>query len=350
MLIDKKNIKICSAFDVSENQLVEFYKKAFANRADYFSKNWKWINRTDFFDKKTPIVLEYQNNVIAHSGLMPVWITNSENQKFTASWYIDFKVLDDYQNHGLGGILVKKWVTFADASIAFCNDYSIRVFKKNGWTESFDTFRHICLVNLFSHPAFLRKFPKIISNCLNFVTYPFVYLYYKFKNSGKNDYKLEKLVPENFAFFYNLYKKHLLFEKNTNYVLRDENFVKWRLASSPNREHYFVYQKSDFAAVVLIHSNHGKYIDVMWVTDTNNAVEIAKMIGSLAIYGINKGIAYIRFYTSKIKVSNYIKNKALTKIQHPRFAYFSTNPTLYQKIKSQKWDLELIDSDFEHFS
>ena len=96
-------------------------------------------------------------------------------------------------------------------------------------------------------------------------------------------------------------------------------------------------------------NNHGKYIDILWVSDLSNDIEIVKMIASFGVFGLKNGYAYLRFFTNRRRLSNFIKAKVKSRVSHPRFAYFSKDSAIFQKLKKVQWDFELIDSDFEHF-
>ena len=339
--------KVKSAFEVDENQLIEFYSQAFEDRMKYLPKNWQWLNRCIFFENKTPLVIEKEDKVIAHAGLIPIHIWLEGEQK-TAAWFIDFKILEQFQRQGLGSILTRKWINLADCCITFCNEKSIGVFKKTGWQESFNTFQHINFMRMFDHPAFIRKLPAFVRKVMNIIVIPLLFLIYKINSCNKKNYKIEKLTDENFAEFYELYKKSNTETPFFITPIRDEKYAQWRILQSPNRNRYFVYFTKKISAILLIHDNHSTYIDILWVSDNRNKREIKKMIATLGIYGLKHSIAYIRFYTSHKEVSNYLKRRMLSKIRHIRFAFFSKNSEIFKKMKRNNFDFELIDSDFEH--
>ena len=343
----KEQAKIKSAFEVDENHLIEFYSQMFANRMKYLPKIWRWLNRCDFFENKTPLVIEKEDKVIAHAGLIPIRIWLEGDEK-TAAWFIDFKILEQFQRQGLGSILTREWINFADCCITFCNEKSIGVFKKIGWEESFNTFQHFNFMRMFDHPSFIRKLPVFVRKLLNIIVYPFFFLIYRVNSYGKNNYKFEKLTDENFAEFYEFYNNSNAETPAFTTSIRDEKYAQWRVLQSPNRERYFVYSVKKFSAILLMHNNHGTYIDILWVSDNRNKMEIKKMIATLGIYGLKKGIAYIRFYTSHKEISNYLKKRTLSKIRHIRFAFFSKDGETFEKMKRNNFDFELIDSDFEH--
>src|ERR1035437_6359416 len=129
---EKDKITIHSACDVDLKLLIDFYKKMFPDRMNYLESNWKWLNRSDYYENKIPLVIVYENQVIAHSGMIPFDLSIG-GIKQTSSWFIDFKILPEFQRQGLGSILTKEWMNFSDCFVTFCNEKSIGVFKKFGW-------------------------------------------------------------------------------------------------------------------------------------------------------------------------------------------------------------------------
>lgn len=345
--MDINDIKVKSAFEVPENKLIDFYGSAFENRMKFLPTIWRWLNHTNFYQNKTPLVVEIDDKIIAHAGMMPFYL-NVEGEKHTSAWFIDFKILEQWQRQGIGEILTKKWLEFSDCCVTFCNEKSIGVFKKIGWQESFNTFLHINFVYPFSHPGFLRKLPKWLCKTLNFIVLPLLFIIYKTQCHSKKAYSIEKLTDKNFAEFYKKYEQTN--KNNINFAspIRDEDYVNWRILQSPNRDNYFVYKYKKFYSILLINNNHGNYIDVLWVSNNSNKLEITKMIASLSLFSIRRKIAYIRFYTSQQDVSDFVKRKTFSKVKHIRFAFYSKNKEIFEKMKNCKFDFELLDSDFEH--
>lgn len=344
---NKNEITIYSACDVDSSLLIDFYKKTYPDRLNYLRSNWKWLNRSDFYENKIPLVLLYKNQVIAHSGMIPFNISLCGDLQ-TASWFIDFKVLDEFQRYGLGSILTKEWMNFSDCCVTFCNEKAIGVFKKFGWIESFDTYMHLNFILPFNHPGFVRRLPASLRKILNCITSPIFFLIYSRHSYPDNSYQLEKLNEKSFDAFFDLYTKRKKISKNTVLPIRDMDYAKWRVLNSPNKDKYFIYKTEKYSALVSINNNHGKYIDILWVSDINDKIEIKKMVSTLGVYGIKNRLSYIRFYTSKKELSDYIKNKTKSIVRHPRFAFFSQVESILEKLKVADWDLELIDSDFEH--
>ena len=344
---NKNEITICSACDVDSTLLIDFYKKAYPDRMNSLESNWKWLNRSNFYENKIPLVIVYQNQVIAHSGMIPFNISMCGDLQ-TASWYIDFKILPEFQRHGLGSNITMAWMDFSDCCVTFCNDKSIGVFKKFGWIESFDTYLHLNFMLPFNHPGFVRRLPSFLRKILNYITYPIFFLIYSRHSYSNHSYQLEKLNSKSFNAFFNCYTKTKRNSENTVSPIRDMDYANWRVLNSPNKDKYYIYNSEKFSALVSLHNNHGEYIDILWVSDINDKIEIKKMISTLGIYGIKNEFSYIRFYTSNKELSDYIKNKTKSKVLHPRFAYFSKCESILERLKIADWDWELIDSDFEY--
>ncbi len=130
---------IISISKVKIDQLSEFYKRAFKNRYKTLTKYWKWWYRSNYLDYE-PIVLISNNQVIGQAGLIPTKI-RIEKKILPAIWFVDFAVLPEYQNQGLGKILTKEWMNICPNQITFCNDYSLSIFKKFGWATNYNTKR-----------------------------------------------------------------------------------------------------------------------------------------------------------------------------------------------------------------
>jgi hypothetical protein len=343
---NKSDVSIVSACDVNPTLLIDFYKQVFSERNDFFQTNWKWLNRTSFYNNTTPLVLIFKNQVIAHAGMIPVSMVIAD-KIFTASWFIDFAVLPEFQRFGLGSMLTKRWMQFSDIQITFCNEKSIGVFKKLGWAESFNTYMHINIVSPFNHPRLAKILPSFFRKIFNRIVYPFVYLFYKKDAYTNIDSRLHKMSESSINNFLNLYSVR---EKSGNsaFPIRDLDFLKWRVLNSPNKNNYYTFNDVNFSAIISVQNKDGGYIDVLCVSDVAKKTEIRNMINTLAIWALKKKLSRIRFYSSDKNLSDYLKKTTGAFVKHPRFAFFTENKSLFEKLKSIDWQLELIDSDFEH--
>ncbi|HAF29702.1 MAG TPA: hypothetical protein DCG75_11710 [Bacteroidales bacterium] len=349
--INKTDVKALSAKDVNSDSLGDFYNKAYPKRANYTEDMWKWIYRSYLCNNEIPHVLVYKDQVIAHAGTIPVNVT-FDDKKLTFSWFTDFKVLPEFQGQGLGPILSKERMKDSEIHVGLTNTpNSLKALLKLGWKESTDTYFHRNFIKPFSHPRFARKMPLVLQIVLNFLSNPFLYFIYKkhFKKSSESD--ISKLDENSLKRFYDLYLQAEMKKKSKNMVLpiRDEDFLTWRIKNSPNREKYYIYSVENFSAILLLNNNHGEYIDILWVSDNTQFLQIRNMISTLFFWGRNKGDSYIRFYTTNKELSYYLKKHTKSVVTNPTFSFFSENKSLLNKLENAKWDVELIDNDFEKF-
>lgn len=344
IIIDKAQVR--SACDIDSETLSDYYKTVYSNRMSFMGSNWKWLNRSSFLGNKIPLVLLYEKRIIGHAGMMPVKIS-IHDQIYSAAWFIDLSVMPEYQRKGLGSILVKKRMELTDLQLSFPNDNSYPVFKKFGWKESFDSCLHYNFIFLFNHPKIRKWLPGFVCRFLNRLTYPLLaFLYKRYASSDMKDFLLT-LNDETINTFLNEYNDSQ--KRNDNLVspLRDREYLEWRIKESPNSKHYRVYKRKNFSAFVFFNKKTHINIDILWVSDINNKPEIRNMIASLAVHGRSKGYSYVRFYTSRRDVSDYIKKYTRSYVTHQKFVFNSR--TLPEGIIKEdiSWNLELIDSDFE---
>lgn len=348
MEFSENEIEVCFAGDVSSSLLNDFFQTAFPNRAKFLESNWRWLNRSAFYNNKTPLVLVYKKQVIGYAGMIPFSMAICGEVQKTA-WFIDFKFLPEYQRKGLGSILAKAWMSYSDCFVgSSANEKSVGILTKNHWIESPNSFMHLNLIRPFNYPKF-RKVPSFLRFALNAITSPIFHFYYSKYSYSENSYQLIKFNEETFYEFFNNYEKAGRITNNVISPVRDINYFIWRVLDSPNSDKYYIYKTDKYSALILIENDNEKCIDILLVSDLNNKEELKKMICTLGVYGLKNGFSYVRFYTSKPELSSYIKSKTKSIVRHPRFVYLSFDEMTKEKIASADWEFELIDSDFEHF-
>jgi len=338
---DFSDISILSAHDININLLIDFYRRVWPDRLNH--KIWKWLNRTSFYNNEIPLVILHRNEVVAHAGIIPFKVLVDEKY-FTASWFIDFAVLPEFQRHGLGIKLTKRWMEFSDLNVTFCNNRSMGVFKKFGWIESFKTYHHIYPLLAFDHPFFVRHTPIIIRKVLNHLSSTFSNIIYHRYDTMVDNLKFDPVNKESLKEFM---LTHKVPEKNTVLPVRDTDYLKWRLLNSPDKEKYRIIINDNSSIIVKIDNNYSKYIDILWVSNSFAYSIVRDIISALAIWGIYNNYSYIRHAISNKIMSNYLKKYLLPIVRHPRFAYYSKETELFNKIKKYNWHYDLIDSDFE---
>lgn len=339
------DITILSAYDVDTNLLLDFYNTVYPGRE--INNSWQWLYRSSFFGNKIPLVIIQNGRVIAHAGMIPFNILY-EGIYYTASWFIDFDVLPEFQRKGLGILLTEKWMDFSDICFAFGNEKSMGIFKKYGWIESSDTFYHYYLLsfNLSKFVGFIPNFPrKILGKASRFF---YNKIYHKYASSV-NNLRFDNLDPDSIEKFMASFKK----PESGVVPIRDSDYISWRLFNSPDRDKYYVFSingVNDLSIIIkLCNNQRSKYIDLLWISDPSKYSEIRCLISTLARWGINEYYSYIRYYTSNKELSSYFSRFLRPIIKHPRFASYTKDIALLTRLKNSNWNWELIDSDFEWF-
>jgi hypothetical protein len=376
---EDSDFKFLSAHEVDPDLLYDFYRRMYPKRTDFFKSNWKWLYRSSFYDNRIPLVILVDNKVIAHAGLIPIKVRIA-GKPYTASWYVDFAVVPEFQRKGLGIRLTKMWMEFSDLNITFCNDRSMGIFKKYGWKESFDTYYQIHPVIPFDHPNYVRKYPGFVRKILNVLARPYLKLMYNRYAYPKEDVKIEGFTREAMDSFigsrpylkmmYNRYaypKEDVKIEGFTREAMdsfigsledassegksispvRDPDFINWRLLESPERGKYKVFRTKGISCIVKLDVKYGNEIDMLWTSDLSDFDAVRSLIASLAIWGMNNGYSHIRFYTSKKELSDHLSKSMKPHVKHPRFAFYSEDGELLLKMEQGIWNWELLDSDLE---
>ncbi|MCB0704359.1 MAG: hypothetical protein KDC34_03580 [Saprospiraceae bacterium] len=346
--VNLSGLEVVPAAEVAPPLLDALYDEVFLHRSPFLKKHWRWYYRSAFFDQQIPLVLRGKDRAIGASGMIPVKVKMGSEIK-TASWYIDFAVTEDFQRKGLGTILTKKWMSFADMQITFCNERSIGVFLKLGWTESFQTYLHVNILKPFSIPQLASKLPGMVSGFMDLIALPFVKFTYRRFAAPGSDWDVQALNEQNLTKFVKAYQAGKTEAENTCEVLRDADFINWRLLQSPDRASYRIFHIPGIQAVFAEKSNNGKYLDILWISDLSDPKLVKRLIASLSLYGLKNGATYLRFYTSSRDLSAFCKKDIPGKVRNVRFAYFSKNEALYAKMKTVNWNWQLIDSDFENY-
>ncbi len=338
------DISVLSAHDVDTNSLLDFYKTQYPERA--ISYIWRWLNRCSFYDNKIPLILLYNDRVIAHAGMIPFNVF-LDKRYYRASWFIDFAVLPEFQRQGLGAILTKRWMEFSDLYITFCNEKSMGLFKKYGWVESFDTYLHRYLLNPFEHLIITRSISPFLCKGLNRISRLFYKIIYQKYASSADSLHFDILNPDSADKF----MASLDMPDNTVMPVRDTDYISWRLLNSPDIGKYRVVSVEGINDTSIIikfwNDRYGKYIDILWACGSFNYFAIRRIIADLAMWGISKGYSYIRYYTSSKELSSFLSKSLKPAVEHPRFAFYTKDTSLLKKLEHANWHWELIDSDFE---
>ena len=318
--------------EISEKDLFEFYSKAFSNIKNSFITNYKWRYRLGYNDFE-PIVIIVENKIIGHAGLIPVEI-NNKGRNFSAIWFVDFIILPEYQSKGYGKKLTEEWMQICSNQITYCNELSLRVFKKLNWINNFSIQRKIYPINFFKIVPFLKKIE------LNFANK----LYRSFlkkrlnKNEKINIYKISEQIIKNCVFS----EKNL--DKFGPNILRDEDWFKWRLLECPYKNDLVYFEdKNEFVVGHIFLQDKIKRLNIIY----NNAVNSNSQIFNKVIgWSLENQIDFLWYITAKSSNSNKLFSSVLKKPLN--FAYNTNDQSLLNDLSKGLLNTSGIDSDIDY--
>ena len=150
------NYKIRKISSISKNLLYDFFKLAYPHRYTNLIEHWKWFYRLGYNDYE-PIVIEVDSRIIGMAGLIPSKLRC--NEKILESiWFTDFIILKEFRNKGYGSILTKEWMKICPTQITFCNNESLKIFKKFSWESNNHTYRNVKPINILNIIPLINKF------------------------------------------------------------------------------------------------------------------------------------------------------------------------------------------------
>ena len=123
--------KVKTISQVNKDKLLSFYKIVFKDRYKILFENLNWFYRLKDTNCE-PILLTVADKIIGQLGTIPIKVKINNKIK-SASWYVDYVILPEFQGKGVGYKLAKEGTKKTDIQIAFCNEQALKVYKKLNW-------------------------------------------------------------------------------------------------------------------------------------------------------------------------------------------------------------------------
>lgn len=327
---------IINISQVKIDHLSEFYKKAFNKRHITLIKHWKWWYRNNYLGYE-PLILSYRNEIIGQAGLIPVKI-RINNKTLPAIWFVDFVILPKFQGKGFGKILTEAWMKICPNQITYCNDKSLKIFKKFGWVENKFTQRLARPINPLKWVPFFKKFE------FNFLDKLFKdNLKKKIDSTIKiNPYSFE----ENYKVIFDSFNKNFKILSNNNGIVRDEEWLNWRLMECPfkNNIRFFEY-KGNIAIAHIFISNQIKRLNILYLLSINESDENL-LLNAIFDWSLNNSIDLIWANTNNSEQIKKFKNILPEKFNKSmNFASWSSDEKVHEELKLGLNNSQGIDSD-----
>ena len=242
------------------------YKKTYRDRYKSLTNNWRWWYRYGV-NKSEPIILSLGDKIIGQAAYLPTEL-NVLGKKIPAIWFQDYAVLPEFKGKGLGKFLCKEWMKICPNQMAICSPDSLRVLKKLGWKDNFDTKR-------MAKPINFTKFVPILKNLkLNFLDTGLRLLLKKkySKNNSLKPFKIEdnfKIISDSFKL--KKTKKDIKFAE----ILRDEKWLNWRLMECPYKKDIFFFEyKNNFSLVHIYSTKKIKRLNILYIITQSSHTKI----------------------------------------------------------------------------
>ncbi|MDP3542063.1 MAG: GNAT family N-acetyltransferase [Elusimicrobiota bacterium] len=252
--------EIRKASEVDEGALRLFYADAFPDRAAFLGAHWRWLYRVGRFPGVEPLVLLDGERVIGHAGAVPV-VLDRLGARQTAIWFVDFAILPEFQGRRLGAELTRAWMALCPDRVTFCNDRSIRVFRKFGWRERFDAdVRSLPIIGA-ARPAYrllLAGAPRLSVGPLP-------------ASPAELTTVLEDSSPAPVR------------------VLRDEDWARWRLYENPRSAEYRLAEHEGVKAVVRLFDSLGRRRAHLLHVGPGTAAARAALVAGFARWAVEQG-------------------------------------------------------------
>ena len=330
-----KKYKINKISEIKEEQLLDFYKKVYKNRYKNLANNWRWWYRAGSSGYES-LILSIDNKIIGQAGLLPIEL-NILGKKTSAIWFVDFAILHEFQGKGYGKILTKEWMRICPNQITFCNNLSLRVFKKLGWKNNLSTKRLAKPLNALKFLPGFKKFNFNLSSSA---------LKYFIKRKYRQEFPIKVYkINENFKIINDSFKIRLV-EKNNNFaeIVRDEAWLHWRLIECPyKKDIYFFEHKNNFAIVHIFTIGNVKKLNILYTYSIDNPDE-ETLFTKIINWALNNNIDLVW----AIKRNNEFK-KIFPKIINKsiNFASWSSDNKISEILQNGLLDPQGIDSDID---
>jgi len=321
-----KNYHIRKLSEYKNNKIIEFYKKVFFNRDEILINNFNWCYRLGF-SQYEPLIIELNNNIIGHAGLIPVhFYQNQKKEDFI--WFTDFIILPEFQKRGFGEILTEEWMQICKNKITFCNDLSLKIFLKKGWQVINNYERAIYPINIFKLLPILNKLN------LSFLDKLFKKLIVK-KIKNYNFLNTYKLIEKNIEKIISL--EQIKINKSLS-ICRDENWFKWRLIDYPYFKDLIIFEyEEDVIIARLVIKNNLKKINILLSYGRPNS-QIYKLV---LVWCIENNIDFIWSVNNHSCLNKF---QSIIFKKKVNFAYNITDNIYFKN----NIDLRAIDSDIEY--
>lgn len=321
------NYKIRKISDTSKVLLLDFFKVAYPDRYKNLNDHWKWYYRLGY-NSFEPIIIEVDSRIIGMAGLIPSKL-KFNNKVTEAIWFTDFFVLKEYRDKGYGSILTKEWMKICPTQITFCNNESLRVFKKFAWKSNKETYRNIKPINLFGMVPFIKNLTLNLN-----------------KNKSNKTFNPKRIENSDITKLCVLENKKKL-NANLFSIVHDEGWFKWRLLNCPYKSNIYLFEINEDVIIGNIFKYKNlKRLNVIYshISDPNNR-EIYNLIID---WSLSNKIDFLWYINNQENIF-FKEQKILSRLFEKRinFACWSNDEIIFSNLEKGLSNSHGGDSDID---
>lgn len=318
--------EIRTATSVDEGALRRFYARAFPQRASFLSEHWRWLYRVGRFPGIEPLVLVSDGNVVGHAGVIPLLLERLGHAS-PAIWFVDFFILSEFQGRGWGRALTERWMNMCPDRITFCNDRSIKVFRAFGWRESGEA--RVCSLPI-SLPGAFRPLAPVSRSILKFLI------------GDAQRLNIEPLSDNPTG----LSQSMKTTAGPAARIVRDEDWVRWRLLEHPRRREHVRAEVDGIGAVLRLLTSLGRRRAHLLHLGHGPRDARARMIASFSRWAVEQECETAWMATDDAQLLELRSIGHLPRRRPLRFAWHSRDPRVMSAL-ALGLSTQAIDSDHD---
>ncbi len=310
--------EIRKASAAREGELRKFYEAAFPERAAFLAEHWEWLYRVGRFPGIEPLILVEGERVVGHAGAIPVMVSRL-GAVAPAIWFVDFKILPEYQGKGLGKTLTAAWMQMCPDRITFCNERSMAVFRALGWSERSDAKVRSSPFEL-SGP--LRARYGIAGAVAGTVLGGPVRLALKARTYGAPELKVEPILNSAGGL-----AERLDDPSAPTRLVRDSDWMRWRLLENPRMDEHRLASSGGVNAVFRLLTSLGRKRAHLLHVGPGPAPARAGLVKAFTRWALEQGVDDAWLATSDAALLAAAA-PVLTRSHPLRFAWHSADATV----------------------
>lgn len=231
-------LEIVPATAVAQEALAAFYGRINPPKAQFRAANWRWLYRLSSAESVSPPLLALlDGKIIGHAGLIPVRLRSGGEER-TAIWFVDFWILPEHQRGGIGTKLTRAWMSLCPLHITFCNERSLGVFLKLGWSSHRDTRGLRLLLRPERHALFQQPYRRLPAAAAGAVVRALL----RARARGIERPTVTPVSDVELAAFEGGFDPQM-------HVPRTLDWLRWRLLANPAASEHLVFRAGRHAAV-----------------------------------------------------------------------------------------------------